>query len=1639
MNRSLNLRSLLRFLMPVVLSGLLLACDSEQSATTAQPAQANAASPAAAPRKQHDPARFVGQALRLLDVSEQQLDGAATLVLSFSVPLEQKQEFADFITLSDLSAKQALEPAWQLSADAMELHLAHLPPRHELNIQVQAGLQAITGVRLQQDHQSKLTTRAMEPMLGFASKGSLLPIELAGGLPVQSLNVSEVDVDFFRIHEAAIPAFVADYDSSTFSVWSNDELQARAQLVYSGRFDLQSRPNVQQRSLLPVREIAALQQPGLYYAVMRQAGNLQYSQPATLFSLSDIGLSVHRSANRLDVFALSIASGKSLPGVNIRLLNKKGQPLDVGNARTAADGHLQLPLPAGAVMLLASHKQQTSFLPLGRSALDLSEFSNLDGERQQPLQLFVFGPRDLYRPGETIVLNALLRDGDGQPLPAQPVKASVLTPDGQELRTFVWQPQEAGFYQYRLPLADSAPTGRWQFVFDLDGSQGQQQVRHDVQVEDFMPERMALELTAAETPLAPQDALDIGVTGRFLYGAPAAGSEVQGQVFVRPLREAVASLPGYQFGSVTEELPRQSLDFDSIITDASGQARLSMASQWDEARSPLELVARVSLMESGGRPITRRQLQAVWPAPQLIGIRGHYRDGQVDEDSSVRFSLLKAASDGSLHPASDLNVRLIRERRDYYWSYSADTGWRSSYSEKSIQQQQQRISLDGQQAHELEFPVQWGSYRLEVEDPATGLISSERFWAGYRWQDSSEDGGVRPDQVRLKLDKPAYRNGELARVSIEAPHAGSGYLLVESADGPLWWQAIEVPEQGLDVSIPLDANWRRHDLYVTALVVRPGERSAEKTAKRAVGVLHLPLDRSQRQLQLELQAAEHSRPSRPLPVRVQVRDEAGNPLTNARVLVSAVDVGVLNITGFTTPDPHKAFFGRKGYGIDQLDVYGQLIDTAAAGLARLRFGGDAALEQGGGRPKSHVEIIAWQSEPLHTDAQGMAELELPLPEFNGQLRLMAQAWTDNRYASNEQLTTVAAPLVAELALPRFLATGDSSQLTLELHNLTEHSQTLQLKLHSDAALRLLHAAPAHLTLTAGERQRLSLPVQATRSGTASIQLEVSGLELPDETLPALQRSWALDVRSPWPMVSRRISRLLQPGEHWSSPANWLDDLHAAGRSARLSLSSQPMAGLETFVRALYDYPYGCSEQTASRLLPLLYLPAPRLSELLGEAVSDEQRQQLLQQGVEHLLSMQRVDGSFAMWNADGEEIPWNSVLATDFLQQAASRGLSVPAKRLDAARERLLRYVREGYLLDNGYSDDPAHSRLATQSYAAYVLAQHQPLPLSALRALHSKAADAKTPLALVHLGLALHQSGDAVRGNELLAQASQRQRPRNLWLQDYGSPLSDQAWQLHALQQHGQLSPAALDQRLQALLDAAHGQRWLSTQENAALFMALHSLGLDSQASWQASLNEQPLSPTQPAINLSNRQLQQPLHLHNNSDVPLYQLLSLRGEPLQHQPLPNRVLKVERSVFNLDGTPAKLDQLDSGSLLLVRLQLQASESVRDALVVDLLPAGFELENQNLANGSVMLDEVAAFAPLRQSMSEASIAMQGFLDDRYIAALEVGPGQPVQLAYLVRAVTPGSYQLPPVQVQSMYRPDWQASHASPAGVHIRAR
>ena len=1617
---------------------LLSACDSSTPTTPAGTSAPAVEAKAAAVQDVATLAqRYAGRELNVVDVSEIQLDGASTLSVSFSIPLDPQQKFDGKLHLVD-STSGKVDGAWELSDNLMELRLRHLEPQRKLILTVDPGLRGVNGAKLAGEYSSRLETRDLQPTVGFASRGTLLPTRLAEGLPVIALNVDKIDVEFFRIKPESLPAFLSRWGRGTsLESYEARELLPMAELVYGGRFDLNPARNTRETLLLPITGLKPLQQPGVYLAVMRASGTYNYSQPATLFTLSDIGLSAHRYQKRLDVFTQALEGGKALDGVTLELLDGDGRV--VGQGKTDGAGHAQLPLPPKAEVLLAHQGEQTSLLRLNSAALDLAEFA-IDGPPAHPLQFFVFGPRDLYRPGETVLLNALLRDQDGQPVKPQPVSVEVRRPDEQVSRKFVWEADASGLYQYQLQLAGEAPTGRWQLVFDLGDGKPQ---LYEFLVEDFLPERLALELKGADGPIAPADTAEIQVDGRYLYGAPAAGNRLSGQVYVRPLRDAVPALPGYQFGSVTEEELSQDLELEERTLDAKGETTISLESQWAEARSPLKLIVQASLQESGGRPITRRLVQPVWPAERLPGLRALFDGEETNGDGPVEFELLVADNQGKKLAVDNLKVRLVRERRDYYWNYSDSDGWSYHYNEKYLNLDEQSLSIKAGDTAKVSFPVEWGPYRVEVEDPQTGLVSSLRFWAGYRAQDNTEGGAVRPDQIKLALDKPAYGDGDTANVTVTPPAAGQGYLMVESSEGPLWWEEIDVPAAGKQFAIKLDPKWARHDLYVSALVIRPGERKANVTPKRAVGLLHLPLDRTQRKLGLSLEAPQKMRPKQPLTVKIQARNADGSVPKQVHVLLAAVDVGILNITEYPTPDPYSSLFGRKAYGADQLDIYGQLIEAGQGRLASLAFGGDAALAKGGKRPDTSVTIVAQQSAPVTLNEQGEGEASVDIPDFNGELRLMAQAWTDDRYGMAEAKTVVAAPLIAELSAPRFLAGGDQTQLALDLSNLTDRAQSLDVRLSSEGQLNLLGETVQQVQLKPGQRTTLRMPVRALGGyGQGKVKVLVNGLDLPGESLPPFTREWTLGVRPAYPALLKHYRAVLKD-QPWTLPEGQLEAFEPAGREALLSLSSRPPLNLGEQIRALKAYPYGCLEQTASGLYPSLYADAASLKRLGLEGEPDAERKRKIELGIERLLGMQRYNGSFGLWGADGEEEYWLTAYVTDFLLRAREQGFSVPPQALKKASERLLRYVQERNLIEVNYSENADHTRFAVQAYAALVLARSQQAPLGALRSLFERRTDARSGLPLVQLSIALQKMGDQPRADQALLAGLAATRKANDWLADYGSPLRDQAL-IMALLEENDLARGQREERLFELSDQLAASQWLSTQERNSLFLAGRGLLGQPEANWTAQLSSagetRELSNSQSGLKLEGAMLATPLSLRNSSDVPVYQQLTISGYPQQAPAPGGENLSIRREFLGMNGQPLNLKALASGDLVLVHLAVSAKQRVPDALVVDLLPAGLELENQNLAQSAASLENASSkVKEWRESMQNASLKHQEFRDDRYVAALDLDGYGTTHLLYLARAVTPGTYRVPPPQVESMYRPNWQAVGETPGDMQINGR
>jgi alpha-2-macroglobulin len=1610
--------------------------------------------------------KYKNKQLTVINSSEVILDGSSTLVITFSVPINPKLNFSNLLRLVDRESGD-VDGAWELSDNGLELRHRFLEPNRKLTLTIDKMLSAINDSHLQSVYQVDITTQNRQPMIGFASSGFLLPSKSIGGLPVTTLNVDQVDVNFFKIKPEKLPDLIADFGFiDLISIWRSKDLNHYADLVYSSRFNLNPKPNTQETILLNLSKISDLNQEGVYIAVMNQSGSYNQSNPASLFSISNIGVSIHAYKNgKLSVMAYALDDGKPLSDINLTLLCRKNirdsnKHCAMISAKTDKEGYAEIALPKGSnyALLTANNGQQTSFVNLDRNALNLTEF-NLSGSAFYQKQLFIFGPRDLYRPQETVYFNALLRDADGQPLPDQPIIVDVISSDGRVIENFQLKSQSEsnGLYQSHFVVPSDAATGKWSLRFNL----GDDNYRYSYfQVEEFLPERMSMEInTLSNKPILANEQVNFNIKGWYLYGAPASSNSLEGSLYIKKM-DSISELDDYKIGSVTDkDLYKQLANIEKTL-DNNGAVQINVdADNWSGVRSPIKLILQASLLDSGGRPITRYASQVIWPASELPAVKALFGESPyynweadrydnrptIDINSNAEFEVAYINTNGEKLATNDLKARFVRERRDYYWTWSDDEGWRENYNSSEFIVLENQLTIDKNSTTKVSYqPNDYGSYRIEIVDTKNNIISSLRFWVGYEWEDNTRGtNSVRPDQVKLSIDKASYTYGDTAKVYVQAPVPGAGYISLETNDGILWKRDIAVGEEGLEVEIPIK-DWKRHDIYISAMIIRPSKDVTVQTVKRAIGLLYLPIDTSNRQLNVTIDVPKKTEPEKNIPIKIRMDKQTIQKEHKVTVLVSAVDSGVLNITDFTTPDPYTSFLGRKRYDVDLYDVYGKLIE-ASGRVVNMSFGGDA-IGTGGKKSLTEVQIVAQQLKTIELNEDGEGIIELPLPNFNGELRIMAQAWDDNRFGKAEQTMIVAAPVVAELSTPRFLSGGDRAILALDVHNLTETRQTMQINITTSGLVN--QDSPKTITMTLDSKQKniLQVPIIADYGfGKGIVNVDVEGIVLDDKSNYQIHRSWIIGIRPAYSGTTKDYAAAINAGDHWELPATVLTDLIDNTIDAKLVVSNKPPLNIAKYIQELFAYPYGCLEQTTSGLFPSLYANQEQLASLGIKTESDEKRREKVQLGISRILSMQRNNGSFGLWNSESDEEHWLTVYATDFLLQAKERGYHVSDVALNSAMMRIGQYIYDSSAFNNmqnyySNSDYIEYSKFSTKAYALMVLAKHNKItsPMRneinrMYRQFNNNQSVMFSPLPIAQLAISAKIVGFGNIYQDLMSNVFNLSYvDSNTWLGVYGSEIRDEALILSILVDNDIAVTKQADY-LYSLSDLLNNTRYFSTQELNALFMAGWSLEqAKGKNKFKVEINgkvSNVISSLTKAYSFSD--LNHGLTIANpQNDEPLYVKLTIAGygKKAPKATSESNMLTITRKYYDLKGNEITPSNLKVGSMMVALIDVTAQKMIHDALIVDFLPAGFELENQNLMNSSVNLLAIPEFANLLGNEDSNDIKYQEYRDDRYIAAVNihnyVGNGYyRKRVAYLVRAVTPGEYMLPYPYVESMYRPD----------------
>ena len=1329
--------------------------------------------------------------------------------------------------------------------------------------------------------------------------------------------------------------------------------------------------------------------------------------------VSDLGLSLRRSNKDMLVWVNSIRSTDPVEGATVKVLSAENQLLLSGT--TDAEGLVRLDPEAmqaegNPYLLVVEKGDDLTYLQFDRSSVNLGGAVGARAYLQESYEAFLFTDRGVYRPGETVHCKAMVRGRDAVCPESFPVELELIRPDGKTDRTLSGMLNAQGCAEFELPMADYVATGRYRMQLKVPGADSFIG-NTSVAVEEFVPPQIRTTLEVPQDRTRTDEVLKFRVLGQHLFGRAAEGMPVSARVELYPCAFAPKGWAEYQFGdaqrSFTSGLPVIAAGGKELDKDGAMGFVVKTSPAW-KPPAALRAVISGTVQEVGGRSITETKSCDLDVYPSYIGIRRPERVMETGGTNS--FALAVVSPDGVLLTnAATLAVRveklnwvsvLRRSGNSYHYDSHQEA---TPVLEEEFSIEKGRASIDF-------TPTNAGRYRLVVENPKNGTASSLEFGVrepGQRWGDRSL---AAPDAVELELDKEAYRVGETARLLIHSPFAGRALLTVES-DEILQHRVWELTNNVVEVELPVKAAYCPN-VYCSISVVRAALPEEVWGHHRAAGRISLRVEQPEKKLALTMVLPEEMRPGTTLEIPVQVSKSDGSGCAS-EIVLAAVDEGICMLDGFKTPDPFDYFYGPRRPTVSMFDLYARLVPEAldqVDGAASKPGGGmGAAISKRLNPIKARrFKPVALWSASVETDGSGRAMVHFEVPEFTGQLRIMAVAVEGSRFGSAEESVLVKRPLVVQSSLPRFLAPEDVFEVPVRIYNETGRNGEVRVSVVCDGLLEG-DALERRVALDAGRVTNLTFHLRAGAAlGTAVCRLSAEmGAEAYSESVelavrPAAPRT-VLSGNGKVPAGTNAVVQI---------PGNWLE---GTGEST-LWLSGLPSVKLGASLDYLVRYPHGCLEQTVSGAFPLLYLS--ELAEQLrpgwlGAAGTTE----FVNVGIRRVLSLQTSRGGFSMW-PNCSEWSWGSVYAAHFLVEAKRAGYEVPSSRIDEALNALERAVNRD--IYDSYN----------RSYACFVLALGGRPQHGAVARLSEQWDEllVDSRVNLVSAQLAAGQRRRAVELLDRLGEPAAHPVPNEVG----GSLRSEVRGNAFLLSALLDMDPESADipQLVRRLEAAQKGGRWSHTQDNAVALMALGKYTQRLTEKQQPIAGRIVWNAGAEAIDFSDREelrvaldglKGEAVWIENRGAGDLYFLWNSEGVPAdgvveEHD---DRI-QIRRALFDLEGKEVDPMQLKQGELYVVRWSLPVDETMRNLVIEDLLPAGLEVENGVLKTSQ----------SVQWVRSRSRFGMEHFdvRDDRVVAFPGTLSGDENYYFYAVRAVTVGEFVWPAISASCMYDASIESVH-----------
>ncbi len=1502
--------------------------------------------------------------------------------------------------------------------------LGTFEPGATFRIRVRSGLTSVLGGKTDHEYEADLVIGNIAPSFSFVSSSGMYM--MLGGektIELKTVNLPRLAVRVSQIFQNNLVFFLNGgrfYDYSYYGEYGDEEGSSQSWVrkyrYYVGNYGRQlsydtltiaSPPNREMTTSFTLTPFLTTGYKGFYLVEIANPEEA-WRSTAKLISISDIGLIVKVHRDGAMVFATHLQTTMPMANVAVSLVSVNNQVIISGKTDEGGVAHFtgltdkfkEFPLK----LVTAEADNDFNFLNLEDYRVETSRF-DVAGKRDVggPFDALLYGDRSIYRPGERMVVAGVVRNIT-QPVPAgMPVHLKLFSPRGALLQETQHILNQEGSFETSTGTSSSSATGDYRY--ELYTGSGIFLTTYRVSVEDFVPDRLRVNLNPSVEKAKPGETVEYTVQATNFFGPPAADRnwEFEGVFTVVPFTSK--RFPEFRFW---DDAANNTVGDPFVVngrTDAEGGAVVEFPIPPGLTTTGLlRARGRVGVFDESGRPVYQIAQTLVYPKPYFIGLRNtgpYYMAPNTTQKVQI------VAVDAEDRPLRGFSARVNLVRYEWHSilrQHPQTKNLRYVSERREIPVRSDRIIL-GENPVDYSYSVpRSGDYALRVGKDGESGYNQIQFYS-YSWGTSDVTSfEVDPEaRVDIVLDKKVYAPGDKARILFQTPFSGRMLVTVER-NRVFSFRYLDVVNNAASMEMDIE-DQHLPTVYVSAVLFRKiTDLSIPLLAGH--GFTPLMVEKPKNKLDVQIRAPEKIRPKTTQTVTVAIAGESGVTLT-----LAAVDEGICQVKNYKTPDPYGYFYARKALETETYDFFKHLLPEPGKGKRSSSTGGGEAEVGKRTNPLGvqRFKPLALWSGIIKTDGGGEAVIPLDIPEFSGELRLMAFAYKGDRFGSAEKAMKVSDPIVITPALPRFASPGDVFIMPLTAFNTTARSTTLLFDVGTTGSLS---AAQKNPELEIAANQERFVPVQLTAGpeigkATVTIRTKVFG--------EIVESRSDIPVRPIAPYAADIEAGFVDGG---TSVAHTVPDVYLpAGRQAYLALSPFPVSSFARELKHLLGYPHGCLEQTVSRAFPQIYL-RDIASVLSPAALAGGSPTYFVNEAITKTAGLQLHDGSFAYWPGGTESNDWTTVYATHFLLEARKAGYAVMDGTLNAALGALSRIARDKKSEDYTYADGnrTVVRRIAAKSclYALYVLALAKK-PEQSVMSFYRNERHLLTTDTRYLLAGAYALSGDRRTYADILPPQFSVDEPSRSSGGSFDSPVRCAAVMLNVLLE-SDLNNPHVPRLMEYLSRAYRGDRWYSTQDNAFTLLAFGKaarMAAATKVTGRISIGAREIAYNGGTQRIDLEPWGKTVTIALQGSGRVYYTLVVEGIRSDGRiEMEDRNLQVRREVLTRTGGTANLSAIRQNDLLVIKLTVTSTVDRLDFVAVsDLLPAGFEIENPRLTE--------ATQYPFVKNASHPEY--MDIRDDRInlYTAFRGGKRQQV-FYYAVRAVTAGDFVYPPVVAEAMY-------------------